>query len=450
VWTDTQHVLFSEIKGTGLHMGIVTATASRSGQREIYFPEHERAMAHYSYLSPDRRWVLISEMDRTAAFQPCRLTPFDGSSPGRQVGPRGSCTATAWSPDGRWMYFSASVGGASHLWRQRFPDGEPERLTVGPGEEFGVSVAPDGRSLVTAVGQRRSSLWIRDTQGERQITTEGLASTPWLSPDGRRLYYLLRQNASESTSTELRSMDLATGQIDRLLFDRPVRQYAISADEREVAFVAETPPGVSEVWLAALDRSAPPRRVVDGADSVAFSGAALIVRSLEEKANFLMRVSKDGPERRRVLESPILNVGGPGLNRGHVSPDGKWAIVSVSGTGESGSLTNSVVSIEVGTIEPVCVGCQVTWGPDGKWLYATIVPDSRGPAPPGLLAIPLSATQRPPESLASLLAEAAAGKIPAGTRLIAGQTEIAPGPNPSVFAFTRSDMQRNLYRIPLH
>src|ERR1700732_4757129 len=34
-----------------------------------------------------------------------------GRSPGRQVGPRGACTSAAWSPDGRWMYFGAAVGG---------------------------------------------------------------------------------------------------------------------------------------------------------------------------------------------------------------------------------------------------------------------------------------------------------------------------------------------------
>jgi hypothetical protein len=27
---------------------------------------------------------------------------------------------------------------------------------------------------------------------------------------------------------------------------------------------------------------------------------------------------------------------------------------------------------------------------------------------------------------------------------------IAPGPDPSIYAFTRTDMPRNLYRIPLH
>jgi eukaryotic-like serine/threonine-protein kinase len=92
-------------------------------------------MAHFSYASPDRRWILVVEMDSTAVFQRCRLVPFDGSSPGRQVGPDGTCVAAAWSPDGTWMYFSATVDGSSHLWRQAFPNGAPQQFTSGPTEE---------------------------------------------------------------------------------------------------------------------------------------------------------------------------------------------------------------------------------------------------------------------------------------------------------------------------
>src|SRR5271168_4766248 len=110
-------------------------------------------MAHYSYLSPDRKWVLIVEMNGAGLFDPCRLVPFDGSSAGRLVGPPGTCMGAGWSPDGRWMYFSVYVGGISHLWRQRFPDGAPEQITFGfATEEEGIAVAPDGRSLVTALG----------------------------------------------------------------------------------------------------------------------------------------------------------------------------------------------------------------------------------------------------------------------------------------------------------
>ena len=125
---------------SGLHMGIVTATDSRAASREIYIQPDEHAMAHYSYLSPDRQSVLVVEMTGAHAFtQPCRLVPFDGSSAGRQVGPQGTCLSAAWSPDGRWMYFAAVVGGTSHLWRQRFPDGAPEQITFGPLEEEGIA-----------------------------------------------------------------------------------------------------------------------------------------------------------------------------------------------------------------------------------------------------------------------------------------------------------------------
>ena len=101
-WITDHQVLFSEIK-SGFHMGIVTATEARADSREIYIQPNENAMAHYSYASPDRQSVLVVEMTSTHAFtQPCRLIPFDGSSMGRQVGPQGTCTSTAWSPDGRW------------------------------------------------------------------------------------------------------------------------------------------------------------------------------------------------------------------------------------------------------------------------------------------------------------------------------------------------------------
>jgi len=154
-----KRVLFSEVmNGTSLHMGIVTATEGRAESREIYFPQHENAMAHYSYASPDLKSVLVVEMDQSHAFgKPCRLLPFDGSSAGRPIGPQGTCTAAAWSPDGKWMYFGARVGGKAHLWRQKFPDGIPEQITFGPIEEEGIAIAADGKSLVTSAGNRRRS-----------------------------------------------------------------------------------------------------------------------------------------------------------------------------------------------------------------------------------------------------------------------------------------------------
>ena len=235
-WMSDRRVLYSEIMGGGVHMGIVTSTEGRSEEHAVYFPPHERAMAHYSYASPDSKSALIVEMDRTASWQPCRLLPLDGTSEGRQVGPPGNCTAAGWSPDGTWMYFSASIeGGAGatfanqlfgswHLWRQRFPNGAPERITFGPTEEEGLAVAPDGRSLITSVGVRRSEIWIHDAGGDRALSSEGLTFHPLISSSGRRVYYLMRAKSA----SDLWSMDPSSGKMEQLLPGSSVNDYAIS------------------------------------------------------------------------------------------------------------------------------------------------------------------------------------------------------------------------------
>jgi hypothetical protein len=112
-WLDDKHLLFSQIKGPGIHMGIVTSDSDRSGLREIYFPSLERGMAHYSHLSPDRKWILLEEMN--PVWGPCRVVPFSGDSPGRLVGPPGAvCISASWSHDGKYMSLGAQVDGRYH------------------------------------------------------------------------------------------------------------------------------------------------------------------------------------------------------------------------------------------------------------------------------------------------------------------------------------------------
>src|SRR5215831_4136061 len=323
-WLDDQHVLFSEIM-SGLHMGIVTSVQGRAQERPIYFPEHERGMAHLSYASSDRKSVLIVEMDRTGEFtQPCRLVPFDGSSPGRQVGPQGACRAAGWSPDGKWMYFAVTVNERSHLWRERFPDGKPEQISFGPTEEEGIAVAPDGKSLITAVGIRQSSVWSHDSSGDKPVSSDGFASSPVLSRDGQRVYYLLRQNV-DSSALELRSVDQRTGKTDILLQGLPVVDYDISHDERNVVFTTQPSARERQIWLASLDHSSPPRMNFQGGDS-AFFGAEgeIIFRRLGEKSNSLSRMKLDGTHRELATETPIIVLES-------VSRDGEWAVVGFSG-----------------------------------------------------------------------------------------------------------------------
>jgi Tol biopolymer transport system component len=433
-WIDGRQVLFSEVKGLGLHMGIMTAAEDRSGEREIYFPSHERGMAHYSYLSPDRKWVLIAEMDHVGNFQSCRLVPFDGSSPGRQVGPPGVCLSAAWSRDGAWMYFSAYVQGVSHLWRQRFDRGTPEQITFGPTEETGVAVMPDG-SLVTSLGRGQSTVWIHDQSGEHQISPEGSAFSPHLSADGRRIYFLLRQSLA-SDFTELRVIDLATGRSDHPLPGVSVTDFAISRDEKEAAYTMKASSGDPEIWLAPLDRSQPPRRIVGDGDEVSFgAGDDLIFRSLEQPRNFLSRVRKDGTGRARITETPIIEKRG-------TSPDGAWALVFCPPSGTLAVPTGG------GEARRICDStCSGAWSGDGRFFYV-----DTGLGNAGTLVFPVpqgrSLPELPTNNVLDML-DAENAHAPSGVSRIP-HTSVTPGLDPSTYVFAKREFLGNLFRIPLH
>ena len=237
-----RRVMFSALTGEGIHMGVFTATESRGDQRRVYLPADVSGMAHRLFLSPDGRSVLIVEMDMLG-WRPCRLVPFDGSSAGRPVGPeRSQCTDAAWSPDGRWMYLSANTGNGYHIWRQPFPDGAPEQVTYTATEEQGIGVDPDGRSIVTSIGERLSTLWVHAGDSTRQATSEGFAYTPSFSPDGSRLFYLQRSKADRRfVSGELWAVNIKTGSREHLLPDRLIENYDLSPDGTHVVFIGRGP-----------------------------------------------------------------------------------------------------------------------------------------------------------------------------------------------------------------
>ena len=437
-WIDDRHVLFSETEsGTFLHMGLVTATESRADERVIYFPEHERAMAHYSYLSPDRKSVLVVEMTRTGGFGPCKLVSFDGTSTARDVGPPGACLLAAWSPDGQWMYFSATVGG-THIWRQRFPNGSPELMSFGPGmEEQGVAVAADGKSLVTAMGRRQSSIWIHDSAGDRLLSSEGDATMPRLSHDGKRLYFLLRRTAT--SSVELQQMDLGTGKLDRLVPEHDVIDFDVSPDEATVAFTTTGPDGASEIWVAARDRHSAPHLVVRGGDQVGFGpDGDLLFRALEGKVNYLDRVSQSGGGRRRLLATPIYHLTA-------VSSDRRWKVANIGASGDS-DVRVQAVPTSGGTPRPICpYGCDVQWSADGRWFYGTML---KGFEAVETVAVPL----RPGEVFPDVDGPAVSPPDTWLQRPGAIKVEhagIQPGPDPGVYVFTRTTVLQNLFRVPI-
>jgi Tol biopolymer transport system component len=446
-WLDQGRIVFSEIE-TGAHMGVVTALENRTEYRKVYFPQHQRMMAHFSYASPDRQWAIVIEMD--PVWQPCRLISLHGGSQNRQVGPQGPCTSAAWSPDGKWMYFGAEVEGSHHLWRQRFPEGQPEQITYGPTEEDGMAMAPDGRSIITSIGLHDSVLWIHDKYGDRALSSEGyvVPSSVRFSSNGKLLYYLMRHDSS-SSSSELWRRDLASQKSQAVLPGISMVDYDMSSDAKEVVYSTQPSGKPSQLWLAPADGSAPPGLIASTGERAPHFGpdAKVLFQFTDGKANYIGEMGKDGSERSKLFPYPIS-----ALNT--ISPDQRWIVADVPLPNDDAI---RAIPIGGGPLRRICTWCSVHWSADGKFFYIGSLPNSqtsRGttlalPVPVGetLPKLPTSGIHGPEDAMA----------IP-GTRLLDATevpvTElhswvISPGPEPSVFAYVKTTMHRNLYRIPV-
>jgi len=436
-----KRLLFSEIK-EGLHMGVVTTDESRGHSRDVYWPAGGRSMAHHSYLSPDGQWVLIVEMDNRGDLLPCRVVPLDGSGNVRVVGPPDrTCIAGAWAPDGNSLYLSVDTAGF-HIWRQPFPDGKPEQVTFGPTSQEGLAMAPDGKSFITSVGSQDNTVWLHDKDGDHQISSEGSATDPTYSADGRNLYFLVVNGQTQDN--ELWVRDLSSGKQERLLPGYSIESYgvsqagfALSQDGKEVAFAMKDPSGHSSLWIAPTNRRSSPLRLSSTAveDSPHFlPDGDLVYRTVEAGGNFLYRMKADGTGRRKIIPEPVLDPIA-------VSPDGHWFVSTAASADPEHGVVTKAFALDGGATMTICVGyCLMTWDVSGKFLYVNFQELASV-----TYALPVSPATGFPKLLAAGTLKVEDFKNAKTAAVIPWY--VASAVSPSAYAYVRHNTRRNLYRI---
>jgi Tol biopolymer transport system component len=442
VWMGPGRVLFSEMRNSP-HLAIVTAEETRIGEHDVYLPPNDRGMAHRAHVSPDGKWVLVTEVGDYGNWMPCRVVPIDGTSLGRPVGPPGApCAFGAWSPDGQWVYLTSKAGGLNHIWRQRFPDGQPQQVTSGLTEEEGIAMAPDGHSFVTAVALENSSVWVHDAKGERQISLlEGNAAWPKFTPNGKKLCYRIVKAVSRFGTHrdpgEVWVADLESGHSEPLVPGFQPLDYDISADGKQVVMSADDREGRPRIWLAPFERQSAPRQVpnVEGRQALFGPSGEIFFRRTEGFSGFVYRVRPDGTGLRKALEQPVFAMSG-------VSPDGRWI---EAWSPLPGNKPAAVQLFPLGGGSPVLLGgvTWLQWSPGGDSLSICGGPVADGRT----YIIPLRRGEALPRIPAGgFRSEEEVARLP-GARGIDGLG--VPGPSPDVYAFSRSTTLRNLYRIPI-
>lgn len=456
-WAGDNALVFSEMLQVP-HMRITSADPTRTQARAVYVPEDRTGMAHRSSPSPEGKWVLVAgEMVLRPPWEwlPCRLVPFDGGAAAQFVGPAGAaCTAAAWSPDGKWMYFSSNAGGAYHIWRQRFPDGQPQQVTSGPTEEEGIAVSPDGKSLVTAVGTRRVAVAVHDSSGERPLISDGrpaLANarngSPF-SPDGKKLYYLQQPRNTNDVGAamlsayiagELWEVDLASGQTEAVFRGFSISSFSIEPNGKRIAFVGAEK-GEPHLWVASLDHRASPQ-VLPPKSIGNYRFTADYIYYVERSDKYLHRIRPDGSNDERLWQGDFWTT--------TVSPTGRYLAITLRAPEmQAGPRTSTqILDWRTGRTVPVCHNCVAWWSEDGNWL--AIAAQSGAGEETATYLVPIRGRTEVPELPPGGLTQPADAAKINGAHVIREPGGIALGRTVDSYAVLRETVHRNLYRIPI-
>jgi hypothetical protein len=288
-------------------------------------------------------------------------------------------------------------------------------------------------------------VWLNDADGDHRLPADGPASEPRFSGDGQRLYYLLRKGDS-AESMDLWARDLASGKTNPILTGLSIREYDISPDQKNVVFTVKTG-GSTALFIAAMDRSAPPRLLTRNGDEGTVAGVSdIIFRELGEKANYLARIHTDGTGMTRILDAPIAEKSG-------ASPDGAWA--AVGGWTEPAKREGTyAISLRDRSSRFLSTGpCLVQWSRDGKFLYVSLS-HSPGDRRNSLASSGRTLVVPLPRGLAEAAIPAdgldgLSDQPPDGIQIIR-QWFVAPTLDRSKYAYEAAEFQGNLFRIPLH
>jgi Tol biopolymer transport system component len=300
---------------------------------------------------------------------------------------------------------------------------------------------------------QESAIWIRDSTGERQISSEGFAEAPSLSPDGTKAYYVVRPQGANGPFTNgspwavgaLRAVELRGGRSEQPLPGIAITGYDISPDGRWIVVAAQDPHGESRrLWIASTDRRFPPRQIPSSTsdDSPVFGpGGDIFLRSAEGGSNFIYRVKQDGTDRQKVWPNPILDFIS-------VAPDGQWLVAVAPTHDEEIPAAVWAYPVHGGTPVRICAGvCKARWDRAGKFLYVALIEMGSRAGRARTLVLPVPhGRDLPPLPPSGINSPEDVKGLP-GVKVI--DEVISPGATTSVYVFTRNSVHRNVYSIPL-
>ncbi len=169
----------------------------------------------------------------------------------------------AWSPTGKFIYFSSYRGGGINIWRVAVsssgtPTGAPQQLTIGAGQDVQVAISHDAGRLAFSILRQNADIWrlpVSPQTGEpigvpvEVITTTREDSRGAWSPDGKTIAF----NSDRTGEMNIWLHELESGNTRQLTKGIGGDYQANwSPDGRRIAFFSSRA-GTADIWCADIE-----------------------------------------------------------------------------------------------------------------------------------------------------------------------------------------------------
>ena len=341
-------------------------------------------------ISPDGAWVAYTvsstDLEKERSSTSLWMVSIHGGEPIALSMTHESVSSPEWSPDGKYLSFTASRGedSESQVWLLDRRGGEAQQLTEVKQGVGGYEWSPDGSKLLLTIRDPDTTA----ASGESGGGDRNRVREPWvidrlqIKRDGRG--YL-----TDTRKTHLYVFDVKTKELTQVTSGRwDESSPAWSPDGSKIAFVSNRTDDPdansnSDIWVVAAnntDKGGTLTRITDyqGGDGnptwspdgnwIAYTTGINDPRYGAFETNHLAVIASDGRGERRILTEALdRNVGSP-----EFTPDGRGILVSVSDEGD-GHVAR--IEVETGAVTRLIAGeiqaSGYSAGPDG--LLATVI-----------------------------------------------------------------------------
>ncbi|HEX9761234.1 MAG TPA: protein kinase [Candidatus Acidoferrales bacterium] len=347
---------------------VVVASADGTGDRVM--GTHQLSGWGTPVWSPDGKTIAVAQQSNVEGVMRYAIVTIPASGgEGSQV-PVGDLNVfdLHWLPDGSGFIVIArdrSPEATSQIWEISYPSGRVRRITNDLNDYWEVSLAADGRSLVTIHSDRLSNIWVAPagaTDRARQVTSNprGRDLPQDWTPDGRLIYV-----SRVSGQWQIWSMAADGSGKKQLTQERSNRDPHVSADGRHIIYASGTPGAYgSHLWV--MDSDGNNHRQLTLQHKVTWSprispDAKWVVYNAEEGGrSSLWRVPFEGGEPQQLSSSYAFAP--------RISPDGTKVLILMWDEAEKRS-RSAIISFETGAfiqhIDGPLFGLY-DWAPDGK------------------------------------------------------------------------------------